>query len=581
MKSFTETAPTLGVSWFNIYLAESLASGFQAEDSVLAENFRWLLLHLAQQASSGNMRTDLRMLEPEMAEWFLQSDNGPEADIDKGLPSELASNLEKILAEAEVSGLLGRLPAGDAPADSLPVPRPALVLSFDGRYLYFLKRRRAEDRFLSYLGNRTVASKGVSFSLPVSNPDDSSGALMHRLSEGKKFLILSGGPGTGKTTTISRLLSLMDAGSEEAGLSPARVALAAPTGRAAARLGEALGSSTERAGRTLHSLLGLSPYHRPRFCEDDPLPADLVIVDEASMVDLPMMNLLLDALGPSTALLLVGDPDQLPSVEAGAILGDLLSGASSVSAGVGPLDGCIENLTTVYRSSTAILEAAAAVREGDKSGLADQYRDNGVRLQNLASPEKTAIMLAESYRKLVDTGRLLSEPDDGLFLSCNAHAVLSPLRKGPWGVRAMNNRISIILGGRVSAFAGMPVMVTGNDRSRGLWNGDRGILLEKDDYLRAFFPGKDSYRQFPLAALPGWEPAWVQTIHKSQGSEFDRVTILLPRGAERLLSREILYTALTRARQQVCLYADAGTVESALDRRVRRNSRILDWAAGS
>lgn len=124
-------------------------------------------------------------------------------------------------------------------------------------------------------------------------------------------------------------------------------------------------------------------------------------------------------------------------------------------------------------------------------------------------------------------------------------------------------------------------MVTGNDPSRGLWNGDRGVLLFRDGRLRANFPEGDGFRNLPMAALPGWEPAWVQTIHKSQGSEFDSVMVLLPEGAERLLSREILYTAFTRARYSVDLYADLKTVEATLNRGVVRHSRIQKWAAGA
>jgi exodeoxyribonuclease V alpha subunit len=241
----------------------------------------------------------------------------------------------------------------------------------------------------------------------------------------------------------------------------------------------------------------------------------------------------------------------------------------------------------VYRSDTAILEAASAVRKGDFAALMDILGnpEAAVRLHLPGSPENMARIIAKDS----GIGPAAGAPGgpDGtegvahLFEAFSSRAVLSPLRRGPWGVPAMNERIAWQLGGTSSPFAGMPVMITRNDPERKLWNGDRGILVSIEGKLRAAFPEAGGMRSFPLAALPGWEPAWVQTIHKSQGSEFDSVTILLPEGADRLLSREILYTAFTRARHSVDLYADNETVRAALERRVVRHSRIRNWAAGS
>jgi len=242
-------------------------------------------------------------------------------------------------------------------------------------------------------------------------------------------------------------------------------------------------------------------------------------------------------------------------------------------------------LTKVYRSDTAILEAASAVRKGDFETLKDilANAEGAVCLYSPGSPDTMARIIAREAREAFESAeKPLTEADDisKLFDGFSSRAVLSPLRQGPWGVPAMNERISWLLGSTASPFPGMPVMITRNDPTRNLWNGDRGVLILLDGRLRAAFPEADRVRSFPLAALPGWEPAWLQTIHKSQGSEFDSVTILLPEGAERLLSREILYTAFTRARHSVNLYAESETVEAALERRVVRHSRIREWAAG-
>jgi exodeoxyribonuclease V alpha subunit len=254
----------------------------------------------------------------------------------------------------------------------------------------------------------------------------------------------------------------------------------------------------------------------------------------------------------------------------------------------------VVKLTKVYRSDTAILEAAAALREGDSETLKKLLEEDegAVRLYPPGSPDSMARLIAREFRESAARGAQPVQfsddentegiPDEirGLFDDFSSRAVLSPLRRGEWGVPAMNERISRLLGGTASPFPGMPVMITRNDPERKLWNGDRGILVSIDGKLRAAFPEAGGARSFPLAALPGWEPAWVQTIHKSQGSEFDSVTVLLPRGAERLLSREILYTAFTRARHTVNLHAEFETVEAALERRVVRHSRIRNWAAG-
>ncbi len=832
-REFFRIGAQLGIPWFRLYLSDSLVEKYpggtdspRAEGSALAagispgetrgELLRWFILHLAIQAGSGHLRSSLENIEEEMGEWYTAAGfrgaargGSPPKGFDETLPGQLARAVPALIETGLDSGLIGQLPKEDSPGEILELPRPPLALTADGRFIYFLRRRKEEDRFLAALEERSRMVGGADRSahpdanpeeftgtagqspqpnqpahpianpeeftgiagqpdqpnrsahpdanpeaftgtagqpdqpnrailrvhpaftaaLPRANPATPEGALVQGLANRRRLLLLAGGPGTGKTTTVARLLEFLNPvpGSLE-------VILAAPTGRAAARMTESLKLSGKTAGRTIHSLLGLYPGRPPRHDADRPLAADLCIVDEASMVDLPLMNALLAALPESAALLLVGDPDQLPSVEAGAVLGDLLYGAAEaaeaagvagaiaraaaeergapLSAGIvgvggsstsevvprgkdipdekvalrvedvpeseaasqgkdvpeyeaspleedvpesedipraestpgeedsprfgeaapkaeapprprgatpkaeatprtgdaapkdegtprrkGPLTGAVVKLTKVYRSDTAILEAASAVREGDFEALKDILAkpSGAVRLYPTGSPDAMARIIAQEFRgfretaapaaeSFVDTGaESVNEFPNGIpgiFAGFAARAVLSPLRRGPWGVPAMNERIAWLLGGTASPFPGMPVMITRNDPTRNLWNGDRGVLVLSDGRLRAAFPEADGMRNFPIAALPGWEPAWVQTIHKSQGSEFDSVTILLPEGAERLLSREILYTAFTRARHSVKLYADVETVEAALERRVVRHSRIREWASG-
>ena len=589
MTMFHRCGEALGIPWFRLYLADSLAGDDWAADSVGAGdsgNLRWLILHLAVQAGNGHIRTDLHAVGKDMTEWYFQPDDVKIPGFDASLPERLEKELAPLVSRGLESGLIGSLAEEESPADSLPLPRPPLVLSADGRYLYFLRRRREEDSLIAALKSRILPSSGNRFPLPGEIPDDPSGALMGRLAEGRRLLILCGGPGTGKTTTVADLLHLVARGRRESGIPPAAVVLAAPTGRAASRM-----TVGPLAGRTLHGLLGITPHRPPKHNSDNPLDAELVVVDEASMVDLPMMNRLLDALPPEAVLLLVGDPDQLPSVEAGALLGDLLEGAVRGARGKNvnrPLAGSVVRLTRVFRSNTAILDAASAVRDGDMAALKDAWTEDGVRLHIPPDHESTAQYIAGEYRhavlaagNAVAAGGEIPANIQKVFALYAERAVLTPLRKGPWGVPALNDRVSMLLGRSVSPFVGMPVLVSRNDPVRKLWNGDRGLILSSDGHLRVFFPGDGGFRDFPLAALPGWEPAWVQTIHKSQGSEFDRVTVLLPRGADRLLTREILYTAFTRARSRVDLFAEEETVESTLTRKTVRHSRICGWAEGN
>ena len=548
------------------YLADSLIWGFRPGGEELG---RWLLQHLAEQARRGHLRTDLGRLEQEMMEWLSTLEVSEGSSISK----QVAGALERLVSLGERNGLIARLAEPDSLADSLGKPRPPLVLSSDGRYLYFLRRRKEEDSLLRKLEIRSrripivgnlYAQGARSAAMATNRKLEAAALLLDKLANGLRLILLSGGPGTGKTTTIVNLLSLL-------ARSKPKVILAAPTGRAAARITEALrgkpGADMNLLGRTIQSLLEMTPNRKPRRDADNPLMADLVIVDEVSMVDLVTMNQLLDALPGNAALILVGDSNQLPSVESGALLADLLSGAREAEKANrrGPLREAVLTLEKMYRSHTGILDAAEAVRAGDSKALRFAFEtDESLSWHAMPSSSEMARVIAGRYRERLDFSEL---------------SVLSPLRRGSWSVSLLNDKISQMIGGRIAPFEGMPVMIIRNDATRSLWNGDRGNIVFRGNGYWARI-GAEA-REFPLAALPGWEPAWVQTIHKSQGSEFDEVIVILPKGTGQLLTRETLYTAITRAKRRVSLFAEPTEVEAILARRVTRNSRIRSWAAAA
>ncbi|MGU3497971.1 exodeoxyribonuclease V subunit alpha [Mycobacterium sp. C31M] len=387
--------------------------------------------------------------------------------------------------------------------------------------------------------------------------------------------VLTGGPGTGKTTTVARLLALLAEQATLAGRPAPRIALAAPTGKAAARLQEAVQIEVNELGgedrsrltglqaTTLHRLLGSRPDTSSRFRHHrgNRLPHDVIVVDETSMVSLTMMARLLEAVRPETRLLLVGDPDQLASVEAGAVLADLVDGLGADR---------VASLTTSHRFGAEIGTLAAAVRTGDADTALAVLAAGGHHIEWLPSTAGLRdVLLPQALRLrqacvLGDKGTALQTLDE--------HRLLCAHRHGPFGVTHWNRQVQRWLteatGDPLWAtwYAGRPILVTANDYGLKLYNGDTGVTVATPDGLRVavgaqtFVPGR-------LAEV---ETMHAMTIHKSQGSQADEVTVLLPGEDSRLLTRELFYTAVTRAKSRVRVVGSEAEVHAAISRQAVR-----------
>lgn len=423
---------------------------------------------------------------------------------------------------------------------------------------------------------------------------------------GRRLFLLTGGPGTGKTTTVLRMLLrlLRDGIAARDG-----IAIAAPTGKAAQRLVQSVRLEAARlraslpadwapyfdalAGGealTVHRLLGWSPRRNAwQRGPDSPIDAGVVVVDEASMLDLSQLRAVLRALRPGATLVLVGDADQLDSVGAGAVLGDLVA----VLEAEGAAD--LVRLRHSFRADTRLLPVNEAVRAGDPAALqqALAQAEGQARLR----PVEDTATLARVLRRWADTLADQAPPpalpagDDASAAALAAlraladRQLLCALREGAFGALALNDAIERRLRQRWEApagqdwFPGRAVMVTRNDYGSGLFNGDVGLCLRgADGELRVWFEAADGgARAFAPGALPAHAPAWALTIHKSQGSEYGEVAVLLPPDPEhRILSRQLLYTALSRARRAVEIWGPQASLENALARALPRVGGLRD-----
>ena len=436
-------------------------------------------------------------------------------------------------------------------------------------------------------------------------PDDQ--RLAAETAARRRLCVITGGPGTGKTHTLGRLLRVLLAtrGPAEP---PLRIKLAAPTGKAAARIQEELRRSAAGLAAspitaallaveatTLHRLLGARPHYASfRHGSGNPLSADVVVVDEASMVDLALMAKLLAAVPATARLILLGDKDQLASVEAGAVLGDICGGLEPSSgwpaSPPNPLTPCLVQLRRNYRfpSHSTIHRLGQAIRRGEANEVLSLLREPGdVTAQALPAPADLAAALRAKLLAVWPEKVPDEAPEALRVLAC--FRVLCAVREGSYGVAQMNDLAERLLieAGRIQRhgvhYAGRPILITRNDHALRLFNGDVGVLLPAaDGALRAFFPDPEGgVRSIPTSRLPPHETVFAMTVHKSQGSEFASVLLVLPSQDSPVLTRELLYTGLTRAREHAEIWFTEPILRQAIVRRVERHSGLRDalWKA--
>jgi exodeoxyribonuclease V alpha subunit len=417
----------------------------------------------------------------------------------------------------------------------------------------------------------------------------------------RRFTVVAGGPGTGKTTTVARIVALLAEQDPEA-----LVALAAPTAKAAARLSEAVHAEAQELdvpapvrarlvdveASTLHRLLGWRPDSHSRFRHHraNRLPHDVVIVDETSMVSLSMMARLAEAVRPTARLVLVGDPGQLTSIEAGAVLGDIVGPADGAPSG-SPVGEGIVVLERVHRFGEGIAEVADAIRRGDADRLIATLTagPEGVTWIDADVTGAPAETLAPVRDGAVTAGRALIEAGRAgdarrALEALGTFRVLCAHRRGPHGVATWMDRIERWLAAELPDFAtegdwyaGRPLLMTENDYGLRLFNGDTGVVVASGaDGVAAAFERRGEIVEYSPSRLEAVETVYAMTIHKSQGSQFDTAAVLLPDVTSQILTRQLLYTAVTRARRQLILVGAEATIRAAASRPVARASG-LGW----
>ncbi len=441
----------------------------------------------------------------------------------------------------------------------------------------------------------------------------------------RRFAVISGGPGTGKTTTVINILAVLLSQQGDT-----RIALAAPTGKAAARMIESIRSGLENSliddsirelipteASTIHRLLGFGPTGF-RYSQQHLLPLDCVVIDEASMVDLTLMYRLLDALPSHARIILLGDRDQLAAVAAGNVLSDITGRGRAIQYSTSLTDKLCdilsEPLTDIQRADiqtsetpTAIADSiallkrsyrfsnesdigilAAMVNQGDETRVIKLLETDSAQIAWFSGPvdrpeQSTLDHILDHYQAVVS-----SDDIDTAFDSFDCCRVLCAVHSGPFGDKEMNQRIETAMRLKhwISSevnFHGRPVLILSNDYEMDLFNGDIGLIWpDKDGLLQAVFrDSRQGLRHFPINSLPEYESAWAMTVHKSQGSEFNSVVLILPPNSPpEAVSRELLYTGVTRAKQKLTIHATTTTMETACRTTRQRYSGLaskLGW----
>jgi len=489
-------------------------------------------------------------------------------------------------------------------------------------------RRKARNKMTGV--NRTVLRDGLKrlFKSSASHIDWQQIAAMAAVLN--RFSVISGGPGTGKTYLVAKILALL---LEQDGGSDLRIFLTAPTGKAAMKLSETIETAKQTIlcsdailgaipleTSTIHRLLKTVP-HSPYFYygEENPLPADVVVVDEASMIDLALMSKLFQAIPADARVILVGDRDQLASVEPGSVLGDICDPYHSndysekfcehVNQLIGvplsapdirilPEEGLHDSIVTLHKNyrfseTGGIGGFSYAVKSGnavDAAELLAQTEEPGIIWKDALSTGALQVILERSIIKEYSSYLKTAEPVAALE-KFNNFKILCAFNKGPFGIHAVNHLTEQVLtrNGFISAdhrsqhpwYRGRPVIITRNDYRLGLYNGDIGITLpdpkDNDGTLYVFFSGSHGeIKRFILHQLPEHETVYAMTVHKSQGSEFAKILLILPDKDVAVLTRELIYTAVTRAKEQVVICGGKPILQAAISRRIDRISGLRD-----
>lgn len=598
----------------------------RAEKDVLEQNFRAIDLKMAEQIQA------------------YEKQNNPKADTATlyktvlKLSQALGRGQVCVHLHADVQSVLEGYAVVHAQDDALYANQP-LVLAHNKLYIaryYFYEKNVLEE--IQQRANKTlnVDTEKLADLMQRLFPENSAAEIdWQKVAAAsaclQSFSIITGGPGTGKTTTVTKLLSALLA------LTPdLNIALAAPTGKAAARMTESIRNAKLKLTNlyhsekipeksfTLHRLLGASAQGF-RYNQNLHLPYDCVVVDEASMIDLPMMSHLLCALSQHARLILLGDRDQLASVEVGSVLADLCD--AGVEHGPSPEFARVLTQVTGFDFS-AVVEPKAALLQNNLAQLRVSYRfhkDSGIghlaRAVNTGNKANAHAALTQStdgkvawllldepnlkwpkyspWRDLLLTGFKpytdavqnylkadASKNPEALFQALNQFQLLVAIRKGAFGVEMVNAFITQLLHNEMLLpraqdlsqwFAGRVVMISENNYDLNIFNGDVGIALPHEGKLRvAFLQAEGGVRWLLPSRLPAHETAFAMTVHKSQGSEFTHVALLLPNEHQNVISRELIYTAITRAKTQFTLVASALCWEQGLALQVERASGLRD-----
>ncbi|MBF0278567.1 MAG: exodeoxyribonuclease V subunit alpha [SAR324 cluster bacterium] len=547
----------------------------------------------SHQASKGHVCLDLEKFCSQKLEW---------QDSQDQLQSMTLPGLEEWKQKLQNESVVG------LPEENTPL----IIDSHRGQTLLYLNRYwHYEQNLASSILDRAqqpvildeiLLQEGLQRLFPPQNQEKNLQRSAVEIALQHQFCIISGGPGTGKTSVVIKILSLLIQQAKGADI---HIALTAPTGKAAARLKESVvngkqellnsnhlsreeGQRIPESASTIHRLLGVqknSVYFKNNH--EHPLSLDCLVVDEASMVDLALMSKLLDALPAKTRLILLGDKNQLSSVEAGSVLGDLCEEFEGKSAS---LEQCIIHLQKSHRfddtKGVGLLSREINQNSDQRAWEILENRDRGVTRNPLPVPsalkERLKKEVLEKYRSYLVT--VHGKDAAAAFKAFKSFMVLSATRRGLFGSNNINRVIENLLREEnlipqeTVWFPGRPIMITRNDYNLNLYNGDIGIILTdpQDNRLRTFFESDGGFRRIAPARLPEHETVFAMTIHKSQGSEFDEILLILPEPGSEPFGRELIYTGVTRSRNAVNIWTEEKIFKSTVQKRCERSSGLKD-----